>query len=161
MRVRKDNILEDQPVSATALPLPTGAATAAAQLPNNHNVVVTSAPTTAVTGTFWQATQPVSGTVTATAQPGVDIGDVTINNASGASAVNIQDGGNSLTVDGTVAISNLPATADTNFGAVGASTLRTAAQIGNATGAANFGAGATGAQTLRAEANQGAPRGGG
>lgn len=35
-------------------------------------------------------------------QPGVDIGDVTINNASGAAAVNIQDGGNSLTVDGTV-----------------------------------------------------------
>ena len=30
---------------------------------------------------------------------GVDIGDVTINNASGASAVNIQDGGNSITVD--------------------------------------------------------------
>jgi len=40
--------------------------------------------------------------VIATAQPGVDIGDVTINNASGASAVNIQDGGNSVTVDGTV-----------------------------------------------------------
>lgn len=34
-------------------------------------------------------------------QPGVDIGDVTVNNASGASAVNIQDGGNSITVDGT------------------------------------------------------------
>lgn len=34
---------------------------------------------------------------------GVDIGDVTINNASGGSAVNIQDGGNSITVDGTVA----------------------------------------------------------
>ena len=34
--------------------------------------------------------------------PGVDIGDVTVNNAAGASAVNIQDGGNSLTVDGTV-----------------------------------------------------------
>lgn len=32
-------------------------------------------------------------------QPGVDIGDVTINNASGVSAVNIQDGGNSITVD--------------------------------------------------------------
>jgi hypothetical protein len=32
-----------------------------------------------------------------------DIGDVTINNAAGASAVNIQDGGNSITVDGTVA----------------------------------------------------------
>jgi hypothetical protein len=35
-------------------------------------------------------------------QPGVDIGDVTINNAAGGSAVNIQDGGNSITVDGSV-----------------------------------------------------------
>lgn len=35
------------------------------------------------------------------ANSGVDIGDVTINNAAGASAVNIQDGGNSITVDGT------------------------------------------------------------
>lgn len=41
--------------------------------------------------------------VIATAQPGIDIGDVTVNNAAGAAAVNIQDGGNSLTVDGTVA----------------------------------------------------------
>lgn len=39
-------------------------------------------------------------------QPGVDIGDVTVNNAAGAAAVNIQDGGNSITVDGTVAVSN-------------------------------------------------------
>lgn len=36
------------------------------------------------------------------ANSGVDIGDVTINNASGASAVNIQDGGNSVTVDAPV-----------------------------------------------------------
>lgn len=56
-----------QPVSASALPLPTGASTSALQT-----------------------------------QPGVDIGDVTINNATGAAAVNIQDGGNSITVDGTV-----------------------------------------------------------
>lgn len=35
-------------------------------------------------------------------QPGVDIGDVTINNAAGASAVNIQDGGNSITIDGSL-----------------------------------------------------------
>jgi hypothetical protein len=34
-------------------------------------------------------------------QPGVDIGDVTVNNAAGAAAVNIQDGGNSITVDAT------------------------------------------------------------
>lgn len=38
---------------------------------------------------------------------------------------------------------------DTNYGAVGANTLRTAAQIGNATGAAAFNAGTTTAQTLR------------
>ncbi len=35
------------------------------------------------------------------ANSGVDIGDVTINNSTGASAVNIQDGGNTITVDGT------------------------------------------------------------
>jgi hypothetical protein len=35
-------------------------------------------------------------------QPGVDIGDVTVNNSTGAAAVNIQDGGNSITIDGTV-----------------------------------------------------------
>lgn len=40
------------------------------------------------------------------ANDGVDIGDVTINNASGASAVNIQDGGNSITVDGAVTVSS-------------------------------------------------------
>lgn len=35
-------------------------------------------------------------------QPGVDIGDVTVNNAAGGAAVNIQDGGNIITVDGAV-----------------------------------------------------------
>lgn len=40
------------------------AATAANQLPDGHNVTVDNA-SIAVTGTFWQATQPVSGTVTA------------------------------------------------------------------------------------------------
>lgn len=42
-----------------------------------------------------------SGT-TLGANSGVDVGDVTINNAAGAGAVNIQDGGNSITVDGSV-----------------------------------------------------------
>ncbi len=53
------------------------------------------------------ASLTVDGTVAATqsgswvlaANSGVDVGDVTINNASGGSAVNVQDGGNSLTVD--------------------------------------------------------------
>lgn len=42
---------------------------------------------------------------------------------------------------------------DHDYGAVGADTLRTAAQVGNATGAADFNNGATGAQTLRVAAN--------
>ncbi len=42
---------------------------------------------------------------------------------------------------------------DTNYGTVGATTLRTASEIGNATGGASFNAGATGAQTLRVAAN--------
>lgn len=90
-----------------------GQALAAASVP----VVLTAAQLTTLTPlTTVAATQSgtwninnVSGTVSlptgaATAalqtQPGVDIGDVTVNNASGAGAVNIQDGGNSITVDG-------------------------------------------------------------
>jgi hypothetical protein len=52
-----------------------------------------------------------------TANDGVDIGDVTINNASGAAAVNIQDGGNSITIDGSVAVSSVtPGTNNTSLG---------------------------------------------
>lgn len=54
---------------------------------------------------------------------------------------------------GQVGVTNLPATVDTNYGTVGASTIRSAAQVGNATGAADFNNGATGAQTLRVAAN--------
>ncbi len=58
-----------------------------------------------------------------------------------------------LTSASVVTVSNLPTTVDTNYGTVGASTIRTASQIGNATGAADFGNGATDAQTLRVAAN--------
>lgn len=85
-----------------------------------------------VDGTFYQATQPVSAaslplptgasTSALQTQPGVDIGDVTINNASGGSAVNIQDGGNSITVDGTVTVNALP-TGTNNIGDVDVLTL--------------------------------------
>lgn len=51
--------------------------------------------------------------------------------------------------------SNFPNTVDTNYGAVGASTLRTASQVGNATGAADFNFGTVGAQTLRVGAQIG------
>lgn len=46
---------------------------------------------------------------------GNDIGDVTVNNGAGAAAVNIQDGGNSITVDGTVSLSTATLTALENI----------------------------------------------
>lgn len=67
-------------------------------------------------------------------QPGVDIGDVTINNAAGASAVNIQDGGNSITVDGTVGVSG---TVDTELPAAAALGDATANPTTPLVGAAN------------------------
>lgn len=54
---------------------------------------------------------------------------------------------------GTVNASNFPTTVDTNYGAVGSSTIRVASQIGNSTGAADYGNGATDGQTLRVAAN--------
>jgi len=54
-----------------------------------------------------------------------------------------------VTISGSVSVTNLPTTVDTNYGTVGASTIRTAAQIGNSTGAAAFNSGTTSAQTLR------------
>lgn len=50
-------------------------------------------------------------------------------------------------------LGNATGAADFNYGAIGAQSLRVASQIGNATGAANFNNGATGAQTLRVAAN--------
>ncbi|KKK97919.1 hypothetical protein LCGC14_2647950, partial [marine sediment metagenome] len=44
--------------------LPTGASTSAKQLADGHNVTIDNA-SIAVTGTFFQGTQPISGTVTA------------------------------------------------------------------------------------------------
>ena len=79
----------------------------------------------------------------------------------------IGDGGGSITIDGEVSLDAATLAAletinaaqsgtwtvglseDHNYGAVGANTLRTAAQIGNATGAADFGTGVSTAQTLR------------
>lgn len=52
-----------------------------------------------------------------------------------------------LPVSGSFSLAN-----DTNYGVVGANTLRGAAQIGNATGAADFNFGTAGAQTLRTAA---------
>lgn len=62
-------------------------------------------------------------------QPGVDIGDVTINNAAGGSAVNIQDGGNSITVDGTVAVSGSVAITNAALSVVGGGVEATALRV--------------------------------
>lgn len=63
------------------------------------------------------------------------------------SAIQVDSHGRLLTT-----ASNFPAAVDTNYGVVGANTIRTAAQIGNATGAADFNFGAASAQTLRVAA---------
>lgn len=94
-----------QPISATNLPLPTGAATAAKQLPDNHNVTVSNFP----------AVQTITGIVSLDEPSLIALENVTINIETGASlrvnntindpipvngTVNIQDNGGSITVDG-------------------------------------------------------------
>lgn len=85
------------PVSATIDT--TGLATSAKQLADGHTVALS-----AIDNAVLDAIDTILDTINAKLVTGTDIGDVTINNTSGASAVNIQDGGNSITVDGTVAI---------------------------------------------------------
>ncbi len=95
-----------QPISAAALPLPAGAATSAAQLPDGHNVTVDNA-SLVVDGSG--VTQPISavalplpaGAATSAGQL-ADGHNVTVDNGAGGAAVNIQDGGNTITIDGTV-----------------------------------------------------------
>lgn len=124
-----------QPVSVASLPLPAGAATAALQtqpgvdigdvtinnaagasavnIQDGGNSITVDGPLTdaqlrASAVPISAASLPLpTGAATSAlqTQPGVDIGDVTVNNAAGAAAVNIQDGGNSITVDGTISIS--------------------------------------------------------
>lgn len=74
------------------------------------------------------------------ANSGVDIGDVTVNNAAGASAVNIQDGGNSITVDGTVSVSSgsvdiTNTITETNSAAILADTASMDTNLGTVAGA--------------------------
>lgn len=67
----------------------------------NLQVEVLSAPTTAVTGTFWQETQPVSGTVTANlgATDNAVLDDIAANQTDGTQKSQIVDsGGEAVTV---------------------------------------------------------------
>lgn len=112
-----------QPISATTLPLPTGAATESKQDAANTSLASIDTKLTSpiiVTGPLTDIQLRASAVAMSAAslplptgaatsalqtQPGIDIGDVTVNNANGAAAVNVQDGGNSITVDGTVSAS--------------------------------------------------------
>jgi hypothetical protein len=53
---------------------------------------------------------PITGAAAVAIDQTGDNNDIDVINGAGAAAVNIQDGGNSITVDGSVAVSNFPAT---------------------------------------------------
>lgn len=93
-------------------------------------------------GTLTSITNPV--TVNQGTSPWITSGTATV-----SGTVTANQGTSPWIISGTVLASNFPTTVDTNYGTVGANTLRSAAQIGNATGAAAFNAGTTTAQTLR------------
>ena len=60
--------IDNLPTLMAAITQPVSGTFWQATQPVSGTVAVSSAPTTAVTGTFWQATQPVSGTVATTAR---------------------------------------------------------------------------------------------
>jgi hypothetical protein len=70
---------------------------------------------TIASNTTGLATQTTLAAINSKLVNGNDIGDVTVNNGAGASAVNIQDGGNSITVDGTVELGATTLTALENI----------------------------------------------
>lgn len=80
-----------------------GAGAAAVNIQDGGNSITVDGTIAATQSGVWTVAATQSGSWILTANSGVDIGDVTINNAAGAAAVNIQDGGNSITVDGTIA----------------------------------------------------------
>lgn len=92
-------------ITVAALPLPSGAATAANQstiighVDGIETVLGTIDADTSTLAAVDYATQTTLAAINAKLVTGTDIGDVTINNSTGGAAVNIQDGGNSITVD--------------------------------------------------------------
>jgi hypothetical protein len=83
------------------------------------------------------ATQTTLAAINTKLVTGTDIGDVTINNSTGASAVNIQDGGNTITVDGTVS-ANATLSAETTK-VIGTVNIAASQTVGLAAGTAGIG----------------------
>ena len=83
----------------------------------------------------------VSGSSTATTLPIINpitntvpiSGSVAVSNSAGASAVNIQDGGNTITVDGTVAVSSIPSVVVSSLPAISVASVPVVADTGNTT----------------------------
>lgn len=91
----------------------------------NSTLAVTQSGTWAVGVTNLPTTADVNfgapGVSTLRSAAMLGVGSTAVSNAN---PVPVSDAGGSITVDGTVAVSNFPATVDTNSGAAGASTLR-------------------------------------
>lgn len=112
------------PVDGSGVTQPVSGAVSVSNFPATQPVSLAVAPTTPVTGTFYQATQPVSaaalplpaGAATVAKQPalgtaGTPSADViSVQGASGMTAVKVDGSGVTQPVSGTVAVSNFPAT---------------------------------------------------
>ncbi len=83
------------------------------------------------------ATQTTLAAINTKLVTGTDIGDVTINNSTGAAAVNIQDGGNTITVDGTVTANATLAAETTKV--IGTVNIAASQTVGLAAGTAGIG----------------------
>lgn len=128
-----------QNISATSLPLPTGAATEATLSSLNGKVTavdtgnVTVAASALPTGASTEATlSSLNGKVTV-----VDTGNVTVSASALPTGAATE-----------ATISSLNGKVANNYG-VATGAVRTASQIGNASGVADFGSGAASSQTLR------------
>lgn len=133
----KADLTETQPVSLASVPTHavTQSGTWTVQPGNTANTTAWKVDGSAATQPISAASLPLpSGAATSAlqTQPGVDIGDVTINNSSGVSAVNIQDGGNSITVDNAnldVTLSTRLKSADTLAGVTTVTTVGTITNV--------------------------------
>jgi hypothetical protein len=122
---KKADLAETQPVSATSLPLPSGAATSAKQLADNHNVTVSNQPTGYATAAKQLAdghNVAISNQITGFATSAKQLADghnVAVNNFPAVQSINqdaIADLGNSSTT-------NLSVDNGYSFEGDGASTL--------------------------------------